>query len=288
MSEKEKWREYYTDGELKRLQNIERSALKAFIDVCDKYNLEYFVYGGTLLGVEKYNGMIPWDDDIDVALPRESYNKLLELGSEAFPSDYFLQTPYNCPKSPFPYAKLRVKGTKYVEYVNRNINIESGIYIDIYPVDKIPDDKKSRRAQYKRIRKWILIYVCRQSRLYDKKAYGIKGFLKNIARRIVCNGLKVFPQKYCINKIDYYMTKYNNADCKRYAALNSPNYDNIYLNLYPLQSGKFDDLIVKLPGDYKTHLKMRYGDYSALPAEEKRVGHIPYILDLGDKNENKS
>ena len=288
MSEKEKWREYYTDGELKRLQNIERSALKVFIDVCDKYNLEYFVYGGTLLGVEKYNGMIPWDDDIDVALPRESYNKLLELGSEAFSSGYFLQTPYNCPKSPFPYVKLRVKGTKYVEYVNRNIDIESGIYLDIYPVDKIPDDEKLRRAQYKRVRKWILIYVCRQSRLYDKKSNGIKGFLKNIARRIVCNGLKVFPQKYCINKIDYYMTEYNNADCKRYAALNSPNYDNIYLNLYPLQSGKFDDLIVKLPGDYKTHLKMRYGDYSALPAEEKRVGHIPYILDLGDKNENKS
>ncbi len=62
---KEKWREYYTDGELKRLQDIEMSALKAFIDVCGKFNLEYFVYGGTLLGVEKYNGMIPWDDAMD-------------------------------------------------------------------------------------------------------------------------------------------------------------------------------------------------------------------------------
>lgn len=62
---KEKWRVYYSDGELKRLQYIEMSALKAFIDVCDKFNLEYFVYGGTLLGVEKYNGMITWDDAMD-------------------------------------------------------------------------------------------------------------------------------------------------------------------------------------------------------------------------------
>lgn len=84
------------------------------------------------------------------------------------------------------------------------------------------------------------------------------------------------------------MTKYNKYDSKRYAALNSPNYDNIYLNLYPIQNKKFDELTVKVPGDYKTHLKMRYGDYSALPPEEKRVGHIPYILDFGEKYENKS
>ena len=287
-SMKEKWREYYTDEQLKRLQDVEKLALRELIAVCDKYGLEYFVYGGTLLGVEKYNGIIPWDDDIDVALPRDSYNKLLKLGDKVFSSDYFLQTPYNCKKSPFPYTKLRVRGTKYVEYINRNIDIESGIYIDIYPVDKIPDDEKLRRRQYRQVRKWILIYVCRQSRLYDKKVNGLKSFLKNIIRWIVCNGLKVFSQAYCIHKVDYYMTKYNKYDSKRYAALNSPNYDNIYLNLYPIQNKKFDELTVKVPGDYKTHLKMRYGDYSALPPEEKRVGHIPYILDFGEKYENKS
>lgn len=284
----EKWREYYTEEQLKSLQNIEKKALKSFIEVCEKNGLEYFVYGGTLLGVEKYNGLIPWDDDIDVALPRKSYARLMELGSEAFSSDFFLQTPYNCKKSPFPYAKLRVKGTKYVEYVNRNIDIESGIYIDIYPVDKIPDDEKLRRKQYKQVRKWILIYVCRQSKLYDKETHGVKDGLKKIAKWIICNGLKVFSQKYCMNKIDKYMTQYNDTECQRYAALNSPNYNNIYLNLYPLQRGKFDDLNVKLPGDYKTHLIMRYGDYSDLPPEDKRVGHIPYILDCGDKNESKS
>lgn len=284
----EKWREYYTEEQLKSLQNIEKKALKSFIEVCEKNGLEYFVYGGTLLGVEKYNGVIPWDDDIDVALPRKSYDRLMELGSEAFSFDLFLQTPYNCKKSPFPYAKLRVKGTKYVEYVNRNLDIESGIYIDIYPVDKIPDDERLRRKQYKQVRKWILIYVCRQSKLYDKETHGVKDVLKKIVKLIICNGLKVFSQKYCMNKIDKYMTRYNDTECQRYAALNSPNYNNIYLNLYPLQSGKFDGLNVKLPGDYKTHLRMRYGDYSDLPPEDKRVGHIPYILDCGDKNESKS
>ena len=284
----EKWREYYTEEQLKSLQNIEKKALKSFIEVCEKNGLEYFVYGGTLLGVEKYNGIIPWDDDIDVALPRKSYDRLMELGSGAFSFDLFLQTPYNCKKSPFPYAKLRVKGTKYVEYVNRNLDIESGIYIDIYPVDKIPDDERLRRKQYKQVRKWILIYVCRQSKLYDKETHGVKDVLKKIVKLIICNGLKVFSQKYCMNKIDKYMTRYNDTECQRYAALNSPNYNNIYLNLYPLQSGKFDGLNVKLPGDYKTHLRMRYGDYSDLPPEDKRVGHIPYILDCGDKNESKS
>ena len=72
---REKWQEIYTDVQLKRLQQILVDNLKVFIDVCNKLNIEYIVYGGTLLGTIKYNGLVPWDDDIDVAMPRKDYEK---------------------------------------------------------------------------------------------------------------------------------------------------------------------------------------------------------------------
>jgi len=279
----EKWEEFYTDDQIRRIQEIELENLRVFIDVCEKLNLEYFVYGGTLLGVEKYKGMIPWDDDIDVALPRESYQEFISKAHTVLPEGYFVQSPYNCKKSPYPYTKLRKKGTKYVESINRNLDIETGIYIDIYPVDRIPDDDRLRKKQFKKVRRWILIYVYRQSRLYDKKEITATGLLKNIVKWVLCNVAKVYSQAYCLRRIDYYMTMYNNTQAKRYAALNSPNYENIYLNLFPLEKGELNGIEVCIPGDYKTHLKMRYGDYHQLPPEDQRVGHIPYILDLGEE-----
>ena len=277
----EKWEEYYTKSQLKGLQSIELDILREFISVCKTLNIEYIVYGGTLLGVEKYQGFIPWDDDVDVALPRQNYEKFVKEAGKYLSDGFFLQTPYNCSKSPFPYSKLRKRGTKYVDYTNRNVDIESGIYIDIYPIDRIPDNERKRRKQFKDVRRWIVIYVCRQVPLYDRKGTTLKSMLENIAKWIICHILMVIPQSYCINKIDYYMTLYNNTDCKRYAALNSPNYENIYNALYPFKTGTFEGIEVNIPYDYKEHLKRRYGDYSGLPDKEKRYGHKPYILDLG-------
>ena len=278
----EHWEKYYTHEQIKKLQEIELDILKVFIDICEKLNLTYFAYGGTLLGIEKYQGFIPWDDDVDVALTRESYEKFIKYAPDILPDEYFIQNPYNCSECPYPYTKLRRSGTRYVEYSNRNVNIKTGIYIDIYPVDRIPDDEKLRKKQYKNVRKWIMLYVCRQVPLYDKSVPGRFGWAKRIAKWIICNIARFLPQSYCINKIDYYMTLYNSTDSKRYAALNSPNFNNIYLNLFPLRDAIFENYSIKIPGDHRTHLRMRYGDYSSLPPEDQRYGHIPYILDFGD------
>lgn len=284
----EQWEKYYTKEQLNSIQKIELKNLQVFIDICNKLNLVYFVYGGTLLGTVRHKGFIPWDDDIDVALPRDSYDKFVENAQKLLPNGFFIQTPYNCPKSPYPYTKLRCRGTKYVEYTNRNLDIETGIYIDIYPVDRIPDNEKLRMKQFRKVRKWILTYVFRQTPLYDKKIHGRFGFIKKIAKWIICNVTKIYSQSYCMKKIDYYMKMYNNIETKRYAVLNSPNYNNIYEKLYPLEEGMFEGFKVKVPGDYEKHLKKRYGDYSKLPPQNKRYGHVPYILDFGKNIEGEN
>lgn len=276
------WEKYYTSEELKLIQKIELENLRVFIDVCRQLNLEYFLYGGTLLGAEKYQGFIPWDDDVDVALTRKNYEKFIRYAPSLLPKDYFLQTPYNCPQSPYPYAKLRRRGTRYVEYANRNVPIETGIYIDIYPVDKIPQQENLRKKQFSNVRRWILLYVCRQVPLYDKKVPGKWGGIKRLVKWVICQLVKIFPPSYYLHKIDRYMQMYNGTNTQHYAALNSPNYNNIYKHLYPLAQGVFEGIPVKLPGNYQAHLRKRYGDYTQLPPEDKRVGHVPYILDFGD------
>ena len=283
----EKWEQYYSKEQLALLQRIELENLRVFISVCEKMGLEYVAYGGTLLGVEKYGGLIPWDDDIDVAMPRESYDRFAKHASEYLPEGYFIQNPYNCEKCPYPYTKLRKKGTKYVEYANRNVDIETGVYIDIYPIDKIPDDDNLRKKQFDNVRKWIMIYVCRQTPLYDRKVPGMFGGIKRFCKWIVCKLCGLFTQEYCMKQIDQYMNMYNGSGSSRYAALNSPNYENIYEQLYPFKKGRFEELDVNLPGDYKAHLVRRYGDYSQTPSVDQRYGHVPYILHLGDSTGGK-
>lgn len=282
---KEKWEEYYTKDQLETLQRIELENLKVFVKFCKVHNLEYFLYGGTLLGAEKYGGMIPWDDDIDIAMPRESYERFVDLAENNLPQGWFIQTPGNCPKSPFPYVKLRREGTTYLEYTFRNLGIDSGIYIDIYPVDKIPDNEKLRKRQFKMVHRWIDIFVIRQAPLYENPVRGKYRLIKKIGKYLVCKALKVIPAKYCVKKYEYYMKMYNGTSASRYAALNSPNYNNIYVKLYPLKSMKFEDMNLLVPGDWKTHLFMRYGDYTKELNANERYGHVPYILNLGSFKE---
>ena len=277
----EKWEEFYTVEQLRKLQDYELDNLRVFISVCEKLGLEYILYGGTLLGAVKYSGFIPWDDDVDVALPRESYERFIKEAPQILPEEYFIQNPYNCTQCPYPYTKLRRKGTQYVEYVYRNLPIETGVYIDIYPVDHIPDDERKRHRQFKIVRKWINMFVLRQSRPLDQEGNGIKQNVKKIIKAVLSTVLKVFPAEYYIKHVDRYMQTYNNdSSAHRYGALNSPLYDNIYNDIYPLVNGKFENLDVNMPHDYTEHLTRRYGDISTLPPAEERVGHIPYILTL--------
>lgn len=273
----EKWQEIYTKEELIKIQEVEIKNLKVFIDVCEKLNLEYVVYGGTLLGTVKYKKMIPWDDDIDVALPRKDYMKFVNEAPKILPEGYCLQTPYNEKKSPFSYTKLRRNGTVFIEEFYNKLDIEKGIYIDIYPIDNIPDDEKLRKKQFTKVKFWILLYYFRQC-LRVKFPFPIKKIFKYIIYICLYFSLRLLPQNFYIKKIDKNMSRYNTIETKRKACLFSPNYDNIYIDFYPLKKKKFGNIDVMIPNCYDDHLKKRYGDYEKdLPAD-KRIGHIPYEI----------
>ncbi len=92
----------------------------------------------------EHGGFIPWDDDVDIGMTRENYEKFLEIAPEKLKNDYFLQTRKTDKKAPYMYAKVRKNGTVFMEWNKRNLDMHHGIYIDIFPYDNVPDDIKER------------------------------------------------------------------------------------------------------------------------------------------------
>lgn len=247
----EKWKEIYDKEDLKKLQRIEIDSLKVFIEVCEKLKIEWFLYGGTLLGAVKYSGIIPWDDDIDVAMTRENYNRFLDEVPAVLPKEYVIQSPYNERRSPYSYTKLRRRNTQYIEQYHHKLPIEKGVYIDIYAVDNIPDDEKMRKEQYDEVRKWILKYHYRQCIHLSFPIWGFKKIKNAIGQLLYFVTGHFHSQKYYINKIDAAMTRFNNSETARKACLYSPSYENIYTSLYPLEKRKFEEFDVWVPACYQ-------------------------------------
>lgn len=136
--------DYLITSEMKKLWSVQLDLLKKFDEVCKKHKLKYFAIGGTLLGAVRHSGYIPWDDDIDLGMMRNDYDRLIEVAETEFNHPYFLQSAY----SDIDYANLHIKlrnsdtlcATKY----DFEFKYNKGVFIDIFPLDRIPDLENDR------------------------------------------------------------------------------------------------------------------------------------------------
>jgi len=278
----EKWREVYTQEQISKIQKLELKNLRVLDEVCKKIGVEYFVYGGTLIGAVRHKGFVPWDDDLDVAMSRQDYMKFIAQAPAHLPEEYYLQSPYTDKKTPYLYTKLRLKGTRCVEYIHHRLDIEQGIYIDIYPIDCIPDDDDEYMDLYRRFQKLARLFVLRQCCFPSVEERTLKRRLKNIARFCASCAMKLIPHRLFIEKMDALMTKHNGTKTVRMGNLSYISYNNLFFDPFPMEKGVFEGMEVNLPGGWHHHLTARYGDYMELPPEEERLGHKPYVLDFGE------
>lgn len=170
---------YFVTSKMKKVWAVELDLLAEAMRVMDKYSIKYYAIGGTLLGAIRHRGFIPWDDDIDIAIPRDDYERFRIIAKKEFAHPYFFQDEYNDPGLLCGHAKLRNSETTMVHsnHLNENVGnlaFNMGIFIDFFPVDNLPDDIDERKKWQSTLRKaaqdaWHLRLFTHRGRIVGTK-----------------------------------------------------------------------------------------------------------------------
>ena len=276
----------YDTETLKHLQQVERMILKDFVDTCEANNIRYFGFGGTAIGALRHKGFIPWDDDIDVCLPAEDFNKLLDIYDKEWSEKYSIMNTERDINYPFPTTRIMLKGTQFCEEALAPLPLDLGIFLDVYCFDNVSDDEKEYKKQAFDAWFWshmrILVDVPRPVILAD----GIKGKLLKAAvtmGRGVCKLLHLSTQKMYEREQEA-RNRFAHVKTKRIAYLHDTDrFVNTYPvdEVFPVDKLDFDGIQVAFPNQNDKFLRMLYGDYMQMPPVEKRKNHYPARLDFG-------
>ena len=139
----------YKEQELQRLQDALYETLGEVDRICRKHDIRYFVTGGTAIGAYFWQKMLPWDDDIDVGMMRSDYERFAKVAQQELGDRFFLQSPDTEPHTPFYFMKVRMNGSRFSESTFKHIDMHQGIFVDIFPFDKVPRQKWLERLQHK-------------------------------------------------------------------------------------------------------------------------------------------
>ena len=261
---------------MNELQAKQLLILKHFIAVCEKHHLQYFLVGGSCLGAIRHQGFIPWDDDIDVGMPRDDYDKFIELQSEFEGTPYFIQTFKSDPCYIYNYGKLRDSSTTYIEKAYKNHRINHGVWIDIFPIDGMSKEAKPREKLAKRIRHvWFQVYFSYLPSL--RRKVHKQTWLKDICLNIVAGLFYIFDIAHYRNKyVEKYVRKIPLSECAMAGNMFGFNMKREAMDVKIYQEFikvPFEDIEAYVPKDYDTYLRNLYGDYMKLPPVDKQVGH---------------
>lgn len=259
--------------DIKLVQKEILEIMKKLHIVLTENNLKYYLSSGSVLGAVRHNGFIPWDDDLDIMMPREDYEKFIEIADRILPNDLYLQGPSNCKDSPLLFYKVRKKNTLFEEKVNRGLKYPKGIFVDIFPLDSTDKIDKQFYNKMKKVKFYKKIY------LFQRRKDGKHKLFQIISHLI--------SRKMCVKKVNELCSNNHNI-----------NYYFESLSQYPVQKviydkavigqgilHKFEDAEFYIPTDFDAYLKTIYGNYMELPPVEKRGAQhdvVRLLLDYDD------
>ena len=267
--------------DLKALQNKELDILQSVHDVCMSLGIEYTIGHGTLLGAVRHGGFIPWDDDIDISMTRDNYDRFIQEGPKYLPANLKIQHAVYEKDCPNIFAKVRDCNTTFLHQEHIDLNINQGVFIDIFPVDRIKPGKIAILSEYYRRRLFNTINEC-----YDL------AYIKSIHRplsRVIGYILHYVLIHGCMFWIDRnrFILKEDNRRRKLHQRGGDCTFISIYRNitgsfsLYTETSlFSFDKHQFLGPKNYDTLLRKLYGDYMKIPPKEQQITHQPLFVDL--------
>ncbi|MGI6713995.1 MAG: LicD family protein [Bacilli bacterium] len=265
--------------ELRAFQLTQLILLDEIEKICKEQNLTYYIIAGTLLGAVRHGGFIPWDYDLDIAMPRPDYQKLKEYFLKN-PSDEFFYEDYDTEKyHNSTHAVIRLKNT-YLS-VKRLTNVEkkrkhNGCFLDVFPLDKAPNDERRQNKQIKKLNRVKKLLYYKEGQVFDD-AKRLRNFLKKIVSFI----LRGYSYKTLGKRLEKIQTKHNYEDSKYLVSMSSRyRYKKQLMakEIYGVPSRIFfEGKEYNAPQEVIAYLRQLYGDYMKLPPVEKRFEGIEEI-----------
>lgn len=275
-----KFREY--DGEtLSHVHDVELMILKDFIEICEEHNLNYYMYAGSLLGTIRHKGFIPWDDDLDVVMFREDFEKFKKIFPTLNYSKYELLSNEANEDYFYYFAKLMLKDTRFEEEWINQLSFHIGFNIDIFVLDDLSEGKYSSKYQI-----WKSFLYNRLLVSSNLKLDNLPFFTKLISHSLyyILNFFNLKTSNL-MNKSLNFLKKYSNENSEYVfdIAANANEYPLIFKksDFDMGVKAQFEDIHVNVPKNYDEILTNLYGDYMQLPPEDKRYNHMVDHIDFG-------
>lgn len=260
------------DPRLRKLQLVELEILNEFVRICEAHSLQYYLVGGTLLGAVRHKGFIPWDDDIDVAMPREDYDSFAQIAPQELNSQYFYQSSETDPYYFLTYAKIRKNGTEVYEERFKNAKFHKGIFIDIFPLDFCPKPGLICHLMFN-----VLAVMNYRGQVDSGETYEP---YKEISGKIGYTVLRLFSPSGVVRVRRQLLRLSKRLSCGEYVASYSGAY-GYYREIFPAMwfaagnDVQFETGTYKGPTETKRELSQIFGEtFMDLPPVADQKGHI--------------
>ena len=267
-----------TPEQFRKMQLVELDMLVEFDRVCRENDINYVLFGGSLLGAVRHKGYIPWDDDADIGMLREDYEKFKKHANEMNPEICYFQDHDTDPEYRWGYGKLRRTGTKYIRVGQEHLKCKTGIFVDIFPMDDVP---KTVIGQIVQDRHCFCLRKILWSEVAKKNEHGFW--------KIWFSMLSLIPVNIPFNALHRYAAKSKNERPNRVRCLAFPATGTLYKKnpikerysmpkqwFFEREEYEFEGKKFYGTKDYDTILKYIYGDYMKLPDEKGREQHSPF------------
>ncbi len=265
------------DDELRRIQMSQLKVAKEIHRICQKNDIPYILIGGTLLGAVRHKGFIPWDDDLDIGFTRDNYERFLQVAKKELNQKYFLQEWRSDPTYAYPFGKIRINGTKFVESSVKNKDSHDGIFVDIFPYDKYPEGAVKRKFLGIRLTllRQVLVLKTGYCEYVSFTGKTSRQFAKMLLFPFLYLYSCIFSKKSLIDQFDRIASRYNGQNCDLYYehsgasqygkwVIPSECFDHRMLM-------QFEDTEFSVPVNFDKYLSIGYGNYMELPPEDKRT-----------------
>ena len=265
------------DEDFRKLQMLELDMLVELDRVCRTNGIKYQIWGGTQLGAVRHKGFIPWDDDADVVMLREEYEKFRKCSDQLNPDICFFQDHDNDPEYRWQYGKLRRTGTRYIRLGQEHIKCKTGVLLDVFPLDDVPVSTLGQMLQD------FHCFCLRKIMWSEVGRVNEKGM-----RKILYTLLSKVPVDFAFSQVAWYAKKSKNNSPNKvrtlcYTSIGKLYYKHPIAERYGmpkkwfLEFQEFEFEGKKLIGlkDFDEYLTFSFGDYMKLPPVEKREQHAP-------------